>query len=300
MRVAIPGGSGLIGRALVRQLAARGDEVVMLSRDPARAKEAFGDEIAAAYGPEQLETALSGADAVINLAGEPVAQRWNAKVKELIRASRVDRTQRLVSILGSLPADVRPKVLVSSSASGYYGDGRDAERDESSPAGTDFLASVCIEWERAASGATDLGLRVALIRTGIVLARAGGALKTMLPPFRAGVGGRIGSGEQYMPWIHIDDIVGLYLAALSGDEWTGPINGGSPNPATNAEFTRELGRALHRPAVMPVPTLALKALYGEMAGVLVTGQRMIPAKPLALGYQFAYTSLPDALAAALG
>jgi len=248
MRVAIPGGSGLIGRALVRQLAARGDEVVMLSRDPARAKEAFGDEIAAAYGPEQLETALSGADAVINLAGEPVAQRWNAKVKELIRASRVDRTQRLVSILGSLPADVRPKVLVSSSASGYYGDGRDAERDESSPAGTDFLASVCIEWERAASGATDLGLRVALIRTGIVLARAGGALKTMLPPFRAGVGGRIGSGEQYMPWIHIDDIVGLYLAALSGDEWTGPINGGSPNPATNAEFTRELGRALHRPA----------------------------------------------------
>jgi uncharacterized protein (TIGR01777 family) len=284
VRVAVTGASGLIGSRLSAVLRERGDEVVSVPR------EAVGD---------QLAELLRGVDGVVNLAGEPVAQRWNAAVKERIRSSRLERTASVVDAVGRLPETSRPSVLVSASGAGYYGDRGAEELTEEAPPGGDFLASVCVDWEHAAAGAARSGVRVVCIRTGIVLTRSGGALAKMLTPFRLGVGGRIGSGEQYMPWIHIDDIVGLYLESLSGDGWSGAINASAPAPATNAEFTRALGRALKRPTVFPVPVMALRALYGEMATVLVTGQRMLPARALSLGYSFAHPSLPAALAAAL-
>jgi hypothetical protein len=296
MRIAITGATGLIGSRLVAALKARGDSVVALSRDPERARERLGVEAA---GPDPATGAapvavLSGADAVVNLAGEPVAQRWSADAKKRIRASRVDRTERLVAALAL--ADPQPGVLVSASAAGYYGDRGPDELDESAPPADDFLASLCVDWERAADGA---GVRVVKVRTGVVLHRAGGALKTMLPPFRLGLGGPIAGGRQYMPWISLDDIVGIYLAALSNDTWSGPVNGSAPASATNAEFSGALGRALKRPALLPIPGFAVKALFGEMASVVIASQRMVPRRALELGYEFRHAALEDALRAAL-
>jgi len=278
MRVAITGATGLIGSRLARALAERGDSVVALSRDPDRARERLG------------------VDAVVNLAGGPIAQRWSAAVKERIRSSRVERTERLVHAMGA--ADPSPRVLVSASAAGYYGDRGADEFDESASPGDDFLASLCVDWERAADGAADA--RVVKLRTGVVLDRSGGALQKMLPPFRAGLGGPIAGGGQYMPWIALDDIVGLYLRALDDDSWTGPINASAPNPATNGEFVKALGRALKRPAIVPVPGFALKLMFGEMASVLVVSQRMVPRRALELGYEFTHAELDGALRAALG
>ncbi|HEX5146985.1 MAG TPA: TIGR01777 family oxidoreductase, partial [Conexibacter sp.] len=243
--------------------------------------------------------ALSGRDGVLHLAGEPVAQRWSAAAKERIRTSRESGTANLVAGLRS--AGPRPGVLVSASAVGYYGPRGDERVAESEPPGTDFLAEVCVAWERAAQAAAELGVRVALVRTGIVLDAHGGALAKMLPPFRAGAGGPVAGGKQWMPWIHVDDLVGVYLAALDGgDAWSGPLNAAAPEPATNRDFSKELGRALHRPAVAPVPRLALRALYGEMEQIVTTGQRAVPARPLALGYAFAHPELDEALRSALG
>jgi uncharacterized protein len=274
MKVAITGASGFIGSRLVAELRDRGDEVIAVGRD----------------APPDL----SGADAVVNLAGEPVAQRWTADAKERIRSSRVEGTRRLAEAIAH--SDPRPRVLLSASAAGYYGDRGAQELEESSPPGEDFLASLCVEWEQAAEAA---GGRVVKIRTGVVLDRGGGALKQMLPFFRAGLGGPIAGGRQYMPWISLDDIVGIYLTALSDDAWSGSINGSAPAPVTNAEFTRGLGRALKRPAVIPVPSLALRALYGEMSSVLTGSQRMIPRRALDLGYTFRHSALDDGLRAAL-
>jgi uncharacterized protein (TIGR01777 family) len=187
-------------------------------------------------------------------------------------------------------------VLVSASAAGYYGDRGSEELDESSRPGDDFLASLCVDWEAAADAAA---VRVVKVRTGVVLGREGGALKKMLPPFRAGLGGPIAGGRQYMPWISLEDIVGIYLAALSDDSWSGPVNGSAPSPATNAEFTRALGRKLKRPTVLPIPALALKALYGEMASTVTGSQRMVPRRALELGYDFRHATLDDALRSAL-
>ena len=296
MKVAITGASGFIGSRLATELKNRGDEVLALSRDPGRARERLGVE---ALGPDP-ETgtvpvdALSAVDAVVNLAGEPIAQRWTAEAKKRIRASRVDRTQRLVAALHQ--ADPGPRVLVSASAAGYYGDRGAEDLDESAPPGDDFLASVCVDWERAADGA---GVRVVKIRTGVVLDRAGGALKQMLPPFRAGLGGPIAGGRQYLPWISLADIVGIYLAAVSDEAWSGTVNGSAPAPVTNGEFARALGRALRRPAFIPVPALALKALFGEMASVVTASQRMLPRRALELGYEFEHPGLDQALRAAL-
>jgi uncharacterized protein (TIGR01777 family) len=275
MKVAVTGASGFIGSRLVAELRDRGDEVIALGR---------GER------PD-----LSGADGVVNLAGEPVAQRWTAAAKERIRSSRVQGTKALADAIAG--SDPRPRVLVSASAAGYYGDRGADELDESSPPGDDFLASVCVDWERAADAA---GTRVVKIRTGVVLDRRGGALKQMLPPFRAGLGGPIAGGRQYMPWISLQDIVGIYLTALSDDAWSGPINGSAPAPVTNAQFTRALGKALKRPAVVPVPSLALRMLFGEMSSVLTTSQRMSPRRALELRYTFRYAELDDALRAALG
>jgi uncharacterized protein (TIGR01777 family) len=188
---------------------------------------------------------------------------------------------------------------VSASAVGWYGPRGDEEVGEDEPAGEDFLAQVCVAWEAAARAAGELGMRVAIVRTGVVLDPDGGALAKMLPPFRAGVGGPVAGGRQWMPWIHVDDLVGLYLAALDGDDWSGPLNATAPNPATNRDFSKALGRALHRPAVAPVPRLALRALYGEMEQIVTTGQRAVPRRPLALGYRYAHPALDEALRSAL-
>jgi uncharacterized protein len=300
MRVAITGASGFIGSRLVAELKRRGDTVVALSRNPGRTGERLGVEAA---GPDPATGTvpvglLSTVGAVINLAGEPIAQRWTTETKRAIRASRAERTKRLVAALAD--ASPRPGALVSASGTGYYGDQGEEEIDESAPAGEDFLASVCVDWEHAAEGAENLGMRVVKVRTGVVLDRRGGALKKMLPPFRAGVGGPIGGGRQYMPWISLDDIVAIYLAALSNDAWSGAINGCAPAPATNAEFSRALGRVLKRPALLPIPALALKAIYGEMASTVTVSQRVIPRRALELGYEFAHPELDAALRAALG
>jgi uncharacterized protein (TIGR01777 family) len=299
MRITITGATGLIGSRLVAALKGRGDEVTTLSRDPARATDRLGvpaerwDPLA---GPAPAD-ALAGRDGVIHLAGEPVAQRWTTTAREAIRASRAQGTASLVA--GLAATDPRPRVLVSASASGIYGDRGDEELDEGASTGSDFLAGVCADWEAAADGAEALGIRVAKIRTGIVLDAGGGALAKMLPPFRAGVGGPVAGGRQYMSWIHVDDLVGLYLAALDGDEWSGPINGCAPVAVTNADFSHALGRALHRPAVLPVPALALRAMYGEMASIVTGGQRMVPARASSLEYRWAYADLDQALRSAL-
>lgn len=301
MRVTVTGATGLIGTRLVAALARRGDEVTVVSRDPAAARARLGSGILAERWDPLHEPApasvLAGRDGVIHLAGEPVAQRWSAAAKERIRTSRESGTANLVAGLRS--ADPRPRVLVSASAVGWYGPRGDEEVTEAEPPGDDFLAQVCVAWERAAQAAAELGMRVAIVRTGVVLDPHGGALAKMLPPFRAGVGGPVAGGGQWMPWIHVDDLVGLYLAALDRDGWSGPLNGAAPEPATNRDFSRALGRALHRPALAPVPRFALRALYGEMEQIVTTGQRAVPSRPLALGYAFAHPQLDEALRSAL-
>jgi uncharacterized protein (TIGR01777 family) len=278
MRVAITGASGLIGTRLVAALTANGDEAIGLPRSGYR---------------------LDGFDAVVNLAGEPVAQRWTPAVKQRIRDSRVGGTHRLVDALRT--ADPRPQTLVSSSAAGYYGDRGDEVIDESAPAGSDFLAGVCADWELEALAAEkELGTRVVCLRTGVVLDGGGGALKTMLPPFKLGIGGPVAGGRQYMPWIALDDVAGIYVAALHDEAWSGPVNASAPNPVTNGEFSKSLGRVLGRPAVMPVPAFVLRARYGEMATVVTDSIRMVPARALELGHRFRYPELDPALRAALG
>jgi uncharacterized protein (TIGR01777 family) len=301
MRITVTGATGLLGPRLVAALTARGDEVTVLSRAPAHARGRLG-EVAVVPWDALAEAApadaLEGRDAVVHLAGEPVAQRWSARAKDAIRESRVRGTAHLVQGLAAVAA--RPRVLVSGSAVGYYGAHGEEPIDEDTPPGSDFLAHVCVAWEEQAQAARQLGVRVVLMRTGVVLDAAGGALEKMLPPFRLGIGGPVAGGHQYVPWIHTDDVVGLMLAAIDGQDWEGPINASAPEPVTNAELSRELGRALHRPALMPVPGFVLGARYGAMAQIVTTGARVVPAKALVLGYEFRHPHLPEALAAALG
>jgi uncharacterized protein (TIGR01777 family) len=298
-RIAVTGATGLIGRRLVTALRGRGDEVTVLSRDPEGAGASLGVE-AVAWRPEEHAApahALSGRDAVVHLAGENVAQRWSSEAKRRIRASRETGTRNLVA--GLRAAEVRPSVLVCASAVGYYGPHGDEILDESAPAGADFLAEACVAWEREAGRAAELGVRVASLRTGVVLDRSGGALAKMLPPFRAGVGGPVAGGRQYLPWIHAADLVGLYLAAVDDDRYSGPINACAPEPVTNARFSKALGRALHRPAVLPVPASALRLLFGDMAAIVTEGQRAVPARAVELGFRFSHADLDEALADAL-
>jgi uncharacterized protein (TIGR01777 family) len=233
----------------------------------------------------------------VHLAGEDVAQRWTEDAKRRIRDSRETGTRNLVA--GLRASEPRPRVLVSASAVGWYGARGDEELDEQVPAGDDFLARVVTAWEREADRAADLGMRVVEVRTGVVLDKDGGALSKMLPFFRLGIGGPVAGGRQYLPWIHLDDIVGIYLAALDGDGWSGPVNGTAPEPVTNRDFAHALGRAIHRPAFAPVPALAVRALYGDMAEMVTQGQRAVPRRPLELGYRFRHPELDDALRSAL-
>ncbi len=301
MNVTITGATGLIGTKLVQALQERGDGVTVLSRNPEKAQASLPGVEAVAWDPSAgpaPAAALAGRDAVVHLAGEPVAQRWNKKVKAAIHDSRETGTRNLVA--GIAAAEPKPAVLVSSSAVGLYGKHGDERVPESSPAGSDFLAEVCVAWEREADAAAAHGLRVVKIRTGVVLDATGGALKTMLPPFKAGVGGPVAGGKQYMPWIHVDDIVGLYLKALDDTSWSGAYNGAAPEPVTNKEFSKALGKALHRPSFSPVPALAIKALYGQMAEIVTEGQRAVPERPLAEGYTYRHPELLPALEDALG
>jgi uncharacterized protein (TIGR01777 family) len=300
MRVSLTGGTGRIGRRLVRELLERGDEVTVLSRDPDRARAALPGVEAAAWDPlagPAPAAALSGRDGVLHLAGEDVAQRWTEDAKRRIRESREVGTRNLVAGLGA--ASPRPGVLVASSAVGYYGPHGDEPVDESAPPGSDFLAGVCVAWEREAAAAAEFGLRVVHVRTGVVLDREGGALSRMLPFFRLGIGGPVAGGRQYLAWVHRDDIAGILLAALDGAEWSGPVNASAPEPATNRDFSRALGRALRRPAIAPIPAFAVRLLYGDMAEIVTTGQRAVPARAAALGYRFRHPDLDEALRSAL-
>lgn len=272
MRVTITGASGLIGSKLTKALEQRGDEVIPVSlrKD----------------GPIEL------GDVVVHLAGENVAQRWNDAARERIEQSRVQGTRRVVKAIN---ASAHKPALISSSAVGYYGKHGDERIDESSPAGDDFLAQVCVAWENEAKQAQS---RTVLVRTGVVLDQSGGALSKMLLPFKLGVGGPVAGGKQYMPWIHVDDVVGIYLNAIDDPTWEGPVNATAPEPVTNKEFSRALGRALHRPAVAPIPSFAIQALYGDMAEIVTEGQRAIPRRTLELGYTFRHTDLDEALRSA--
>ena len=301
MNVTLTGATGHSGTGIVRALQARGDAVTVLSRDPGKARAVLGDVEAHAWRPQDEPApaaALSGRDAVVHLAGASVAQRWTDDARRAIRDSRELGTRNLVA--GLAAAEPRPGVLVSASGVNYYGPRGDEPLTEDAPAGDDFLAQVCIAWEREAAAARELGLRVATLRTAVVLDQNGGALSKMLPFFRLGIGGPVAGGRQYLPWIHAEDIVGLYLAALDGAEWVGAANACAPEPATNRDFSRALGRALHRPAVAPVPGFAVRLLYGDMAEIVTEGQRTVPMRALERGYAFRHTDLGEALRDALG
>jgi uncharacterized protein (TIGR01777 family) len=272
MKIAVTGASGFIGRRLVSKLKVEGDEVQLVSLRTAPREHDF-----------------AGCDAVIHLAGEPVAQRWTDAARERIRASRVDTTRSLVAALRNHP----PATLISASAVGYYGPRGDEILTEQSAPARDFLGQIAVDWEREAQKAEAFGVRVVTLRIAMVLGRDGGALKKMLPPFRLGVGGRIGTGKQWTSWIHLEDIIALIEFALR-TPISGALNASAPNPVTNAEFTRELARAVHRPAIFPVPLFVLKLLFGEMAGILYASHRVIPEAALNAGFQFRFPEIRGA------
>jgi hypothetical protein len=275
VRVGLAGGSGFIGRHLRAALTARGDDVVTASLRK----------------PLEAATALASCDAVVNLAGESIFGRWTPAVKQRIYSSRVDNTRAFLDALANEPR--RPPIYISASAVGYYPPSETATYTETSPHGNDFLGELCAAWEAQAQRATQLGMRVAVVRTGVVLGTDGGALATMARPFRLGLGGVIGSGRQWVPWVHIDDIAGIYRMALDGA--SGTFNATAPHPVTNAELTRTLASVLHRPAFFQVPSFALRAALGEGATILLHGQRVLPQHTLESGYNFRFTALDDAL-----
>jgi uncharacterized protein (TIGR01777 family) len=299
MRVVLTGATGTIGRAVAKELSNRGHGVVALSRDAQRAEARLGSdvEVHAWVKPAQdapPTQALDRADGVIHLLGEPISQRWSEQAKRRIRSSRVDVTRQLVGALRALTDDARPKALISQSATGFYGSRNGAPLDEGAEPGDGWLAELVVDWEQAAAAAGDV-MRVVTTRTGVVFSPEGGALAKMLPFFRLGIGGPVAGGRQYVPWIHLDDAAGAIVECLENDGVEGAVNLTSPNPVTNAELSGALGRALHRPASLPVPRLALKALYGEMAEIVTTGQRVLPARLLRLGYRFRQPELDPAL-----
>ena len=279
MKIAVTGASGFIGRALTERLRAKGHTVMAISLR---------------HGLDA--TSFLPCDAVIHLAGEPVFQRWTKAARERIRDSRVQGTHVLVEALRASP----PSVLVSASAIGYYGSrGNNILTEDATPA-SDFLAKVAARWEEEALAAESFGVRVVVPRIGVVLGPGGGALQKMLLPLRLGLGGRLGNGKQWMSWIHIDDLVALIEFAIATPTLRGPVNAAAPAPATNAEFTRELARALHRPAFLSVPAFALKLILGDMSQMLLGSQRVLPEAALQAGFDFRYSDLGAALAAALG
>jgi uncharacterized protein (TIGR01777 family) len=288
MRVAVTGATGTIGREVVRQLSERGDQVVAVSRDPGSA----GIDAVSWDGLD-----LSGFDGVIHLAGSPIDQRWSDEGKRKIRGSRIDSTRQVVDALRA--AEPRPRVLVSQSAEGYYPRG-EAPVGEDSPPGSGFLSETVQAWEAEARKAEELGVRVVTPRTGVVLSKAGGALPKMLTPFKLGVGGPVAGGSQPFPWIHVGDAAGALIFLLDTEAARGAVNVVAPEKHTNKTFTKALGRAIHRPTVFPVPSLAIKALYGEMGSTVLEGSNPDPAKLEGLGYRYDKPRLDDALRSEIG
>jgi uncharacterized protein (TIGR01777 family) len=301
MRVFVTGGTGLVGNLLVKKLRERGDHVVLLTRRPDAVKLQNGDGVTiTVMGGDPVQPgpwmdAVKDCDAVVHLAGEGIFnRRWSQAFKDLIYSSRTKGTDNIVAALGKTP-NAPGKVLVSASAIGYYGPRGDEELTEESPAGNDFLARVCTDWEKAAQPATVHGVRLFLLRTGVVLDKAGGALAKMLTPFKMYVGGPIGSGKQWMSWIHNEDEVGLILFAIDHPEITGPLNAVAPLPVTNKDFSKALGKVLGRPSFMPTPAFALRVMLGESAQIITTGQKVLPKKALAAGYVFKFPEVEAAL-----
>ncbi|MGH2923540.1 MAG: TIGR01777 family oxidoreductase [Solirubrobacterales bacterium] len=301
MRVLITGASGLLGSAVADALLARGDEVVGLSRDPDRARPQNPTVTWHRWNPSTERpppAALAGADAVVNLIGEEINQRLTDEAKRRLQESRVTATRNLLQ--GIAAAEERPKVFVGQSAVGYYGDRGARILDEESPPGEDWIASMVVEWEAAEREAEGLGMRTAILRSAPVLTKDGGLLKQLLLPFKLGLGGPIAGGDQYLPWIHVDDLIGLVLWALGDEKISGVIAATSPTPVTNRELSKALGRALNRPAVMPVPRFVVAiARGGELADAVAGGQRVLPRRATDLGYEFRHPELGEALEAAL-
>ncbi len=307
-RVVVSGATGLIGARLVASLVARGDAVTAWVRDAARARRGLGEAVtlieADLEQPGPWQAALADADAIVHLAGEPIAGgRWNAQRKERIRESRVESTRVIVEGIAALPAAQRPRALITASGADYY---RFADRTlddddaitETDGAGASFLARVCKAWEAEAVAAEPLGVRVVRLRTGVVIG-PGGALAKLTTPFKLFVGGRIGSGQQWFAWIHLDDAVAVYRAAIDDDRYRGPINLVAPDSVRNVDLARALGVAMHRPSWLPVPAFALRLAVGEMAEYLLEGRRVVPAALGSLGYGFLHPTLIDAIASSL-
>lgn len=301
MRVLITGATGLIGSAVADALLARGDEVVGLTRDPAKARPknpTVNWHAWQASSERPPPEALAGVDAVVNLIGEEINQRLTDEAKVRIRESRVTGARNLIQGIEAMAA--KPRVFIGQSAIGYYGDRGAKILDEESQPGEGFAAELPAEWEAAQREVEKLGVRTVILRTGLVLTKHGGLVKQLLLPFKLGLGGPIGSGEQFMSWIHIDDEVGLILWALDDERVSGIVNATAPTPVTNREFSKALGRAVHRPAVVPVPKLAVAALRGgELAEIVSGGARVLPRRATDLGYGFRYTEIDPALEAAL-
>jgi uncharacterized protein len=310
MKVVVTGATGFIGTPLVRALIERGDAVTALVRDPARASAKLPPQTTLVEAdletPGPWTTALAGADAIAHLAGEPIAaKRWDARQKQVIRDSRVESTRTIVEAIAALSDDRRPKTLICSSGADYYpfaqgpGDFDDDRVTEDDPAGETFLARLCRDWEKEASAAEAHGVRVACMRTGLVLGPRGGALDKMVTPFKFFAGGKLGSGRQFVSWISLADAVAAYVAALTDERYRGPINLVTAS-TRNADFARALGDMLHKPSWLPVPAFALKAAVGgELAQSLLEGRNVVPAKLRALGFVFTHPTLEDALRAAL-
>jgi len=304
MKVFILGATGLIGQRLVAQLLARGDQVSILTRDADKARKRLGERVQVVQGDPlasgDWQKHLDGMDGVVNLVGEPIADRaWTPAQRTLIRDSRILSTRQLV--LGLEQAAKRPAVLVQGTAVGIYGErGEERLTEASSPnGGGDFIAELCVQWEAEARQAERLGVRVVLLRTGVVLDKRGGALQKMLLPFQLFAGGPLGNGKQWFPWIHADDLVGLILFALAQPKVSGALNGTAPESVTMGVFSQSLGQAMHRPSWMPVPRFALSLLMGERADLVLASQRVEPERPLSLGYAFRYPNLGPALQAVL-
>ncbi len=294
MRVAVIGATGFVGRRVLRALTERGDVAVAYSRDPERARRSLDEGVECRANGSIDGASLSGFDAVVNLAGEPIAERrWNDAVKRSLRESRVTLTRAVVEALAT--STPRPSVLLNASAVGFYGPCGDEEVTEETAGGDDFLAGLCRDWEAEARRAEAHGVRVVRLRMGVVLGEAGGSLAKMLLPFKMFVGGPLGDGKQWFPWVHLDDAAGMVAHAIDHDALQGAANVTAPTPVRFGEFAEALGKALHRPSWLPVPGFALKAVAGEVAEVLLTGQRAVPRAMTQSGYRFAFPSLDAAL-----
>jgi uncharacterized protein (TIGR01777 family) len=297
MRVFVAGGTGLVGGRLVERLVERGDRPVVLTRRPEHARQMWGAGCTVVAGdptvPGDWMDAVKDCAAAVNLVGEGIFnRRWSAAFKELLYASRVRSTANIVAAMVKNPTG---KCFVNASAVGYYGPTGVEELTETSPAGSDFLARLCVDWEKATTPATAHGVRTVVLRTGVVLDPNGGALQKMMTPFKLFVGGPIGSGKQFVSWIHHQDMVGLILFALDRAQVAGPLNAAAPGAVTNKAFSTALGRALHRPSFMPTPSFMLRVALGPVAGVITTGQRVVPKKALDLGYKFKFADIDAAL-----